>query len=191
MSAHHPALARAVTSPWVIPALLIVAGGAAAGVIRSYAGAGHEPESDLADVAFAAPVVMAGLVALAGVQWRRQGMVVGSAFAVYPIAIVSIVMWPLVIPASFLVVHGFTLKGAGEPLHLAGTVLLAAGLPVAFFALLVHEDPVAWQTAFGSGSSSDVVTNVEAVLSLSITAVAGLAATALLTTGEGRKGTPA
>ena len=165
-------------SPWLIPAVLVIAGGAALGVIRYYAGSPHEPESSLADVAFAAPSCTAGVLAVAGILMGHRGLVIGAGFALFPISVVSFVMLPLLVPAALLVAYAATLRGTGGALDFAEAALVAVGLPVAFFALLIHDDAATWHSGTSSGSTSDIVTTFEATLSLAITAV--VAATAAL-----------
>lgn len=83
-------------------------------------------------------------------------------------ALVSVVMWPLLVPAGFLIRYAIPRVAHARAPEMARGAVIALGLIAAFFMLLVHPDPVSWQSADGTtgGTSSDIITPTEATLSL-------------------------
>jgi hypothetical protein len=159
---------------WPLLALIVMAGGSLSATVHYYAGDPDVPESVLADAAFGAPVVMAGMLAFFATIRPHPAVLTAAGLAVLPIALVSVVTWPLLLPAGLLFVRGSTgLRRPSTGGIVAGGVI-AVGLPVAFVLLLVHQDPVSWQTSDRSGSSSDVITRAEAIASLLLVGVVGI-----------------
>lgn len=160
-----------------IASVIVIVGGVGLALVHNYAGNDGDPEGWLAASAFAAPFVMAGVLALFGVWRGRSGVVAAAGIALVPISIVSVVMWPILVPAAVLIVLGLAAGADRSARENVAFALVVVGLPIAFALLLVHNDPVSWVTPDGGGgSSSDVITNVEALGSLSITAMVSAAA---------------
>lgn len=151
-----------------VAAVLVVVAGAALVPIRLIAGDPNSPDGVFSSVALAAPFVAAGLVALIG-EWRRKPIYsVAAGVALLPMSIVSFILIPLLIPAMVLIAVSVPRASRSSNLDIGVSVVIVVGLVAAFVALLVHEDPVSWQTPTGGGSSSDIITTAEARLSLAI-----------------------
>ena len=174
--------AEAASRLWLVPALIVIAGGVALVAIRSYASESDNGEGLLADIAFGAPAFMAGIVALLAIWRGYPFVVVGTSVALMPIALVSVILWPLMVPVALLMAFGAPRISHTSASEIAAGGLTAVGLVSAFVLLLVHEDPVTWQSADGTrqGYSSDIITNVEASASLAIVAIVGLVAGATM-----------
>lgn len=156
--------------PWVIPPVLIIAGGFGTAALYYWAGEAYLPSRGLAGIAFAAPYLAAGSLALVGVRIGQPGLIAGGAMATFLISLVTWVLWPLVIPAGALIVHAVFRGSKPNPLGTASTALIFFGLVGAITALVRHDDPRAGVLADGSEwSASDVITAPEAVISLGIT----------------------
>ena len=167
---------------WLIPAFVVIASGTTLMAARHYASEPDDPEGWLAGVAFGAPALMAGILALLAILRGYPTVVVGASIAVIPISLVSVILWPLMVPVTLLLAFGLqriSRPAAGE-IVIGG--LIVVGLISAFVLLLVHEDPVTWQSADGKrgGGSSDIITTVEASASLTIVAAVGLVAGATM-----------
>ncbi len=83
-------------------------------------------------------------------------------YALVVCSVVSIVLFPLLVPAIALIVLGLRNSG-GRPGELWG-VVLAVALVATFAVVVFHQDPVTWD----GGSSSNIVTTAEATLSIAV-----------------------
>lgn len=173
---------------WALPGIALACGGIALTFIRRAAGTDGVPEGWWADAAFGAPFVVAGLVGLGGLICSRPAFIVAAGVAVMPIAMVSPVMWPLWLPAGAMVARGAAQMDDAPRSELLHGGAIGGILVVAFFALLVHDDPASWQNAQASGSTGDIVTGVEAAISLLLTATSGAVAAVALSPKRMRKG---
>jgi hypothetical protein len=160
---------RAVT----ITGAAVVGAAATLGVVRYVGGSPAEtgPEGALAALALAAVLATPGLLALLGRAGRRPSLYVVAGVALAPLSFLSFsgVTLPLLVPAAALAVAGarrIALDGRRcAPLWVmiwAVTSVLVA----AVVALFAHHDPRSWETATASGSTSDVITVAESLLSL-------------------------
>jgi hypothetical protein len=141
------------------------------------ASAGASPaEPVLGFVALGTVVAAPGVLALLGLQ-DRAGLWLPAGLAALPLAFLSFagLALPLVPVALVLVVAWTRHPGAhtGSVAH-PGVVtpLLVVLLVGAAVVLFVSEDPASWTTATGGGSTSDVITDREALLSLACTTLA-------------------
>lgn len=164
---------------WFLAATALIIGGVALCVIRYHA-SNPGPEGWLASIAFAAPIVVAGCLATIGLACRSSVLLFASSGAVIPMAWVSVLMWPLLVPALLLLIHATSFRTQPSPLEIGLGVVVAIGLIASFVALLVHQDPVSWQSNGSSGSSSDMITHTEAFISFGILAAASVMAFMLL-----------
>lgn len=157
-----------------LASISIVVGGVALIFVHYYAGSPDDPEGWLSAVGFAAPFIGAGFVALAGSIRGRAEMVLAAGIAVVPMSVLSVVLFPLVIPASVLVVQA--VKQGVRPQALVLPTVLAAGLVGALAVVVFHQDPAQWSTPDGSGSSSNIVTATESFIAISAAVSATLVA---------------
>ncbi len=146
------------------------------GVIHLKGGSPGDPEGLLAATAFASPIAIAGVLSLLGVWRGLPAITAASGLGVIPMCLVSFVMLPLLVPASLLVAYGLSPGTVRAKYEAQAGFVVGIGLVGAFFLLLVHLDPVTWSSQGGSGSSSDIITDLEAVASLSVVAVVFVAA---------------
>ena len=163
----------------IVSAVLVIVAGIALIPIREIASEPSNAEGPLSSVAFAAPFIAAGVVALLGEYRAKPIYSVAAGVALLPISLVSFILIPLLIPAILVIGMGLSRLSAPSNLDIGVSIVLTVGLVVAFAALLVHQDPTSWSTPTASGSSSDIVTTTEATLSLTIVA-AVLAVAALV-----------
>ncbi len=164
-----------------VPAVAVTVGGVAAGAVHYFAGSPGMPNGELAAMAFGAPWVMAGVLTLVGTIRGCPTVVAFAGMAAFPISLVSIVLWPLLVPALLLVAQGVSRFNHPAPRDIGVGFLIAIGLVSAFFLLLVHQDPATWQTPEGGTHySSDIITAVEALASLAIVVTVGVAAAATM-----------
>jgi hypothetical protein len=153
---------------------LVVVVGVVTGIVAT---AGREPVDPLlGTVALGAVVAGPGLVALLGLR-RRAALWLPAGIAAMPLAFLSFagVTLPL-FPAGIVLVATWarrpeqpTAKPAKAIVTTATVVFL---LLVAAAALFISEDPASWTTPTESGATSDIVTNREAMLSLTSLAMA-------------------
>ena len=157
---------------WTLPAFLVIGGGLLLTVGVYVAGEPGEPRSPLAPLAFGAPTLVAGLLALFGILRGHPAMVLAAGIALLPLSFISVVLWPMFLPAALLIAYGAGRTRGTSLGEVAAAVVVAVGLPVALFAMLVHQDPAMWISDDGKrgGGSSDIVTNAEVAVSLAITA---------------------
>ena len=134
-------------------------------------------ESGLGAAAFGVPYTTLGLLAILGSRSNRPALMAFSSMALLPMSMLSVVMFPFLLPAGFLFARALIglfdrrQQHLGWPESFLSFVLPA--MPVlAFGYLLFHEDPRSWETAGGgSYGTSDIVTYSEAALSLGTAAV--------------------
>ena len=81
-----------------------------------------------------------------------------------PISLVSIVMWPLLIPAGFLAWKGLQAAATRTVFDVPVSIAIVAGICGTFAMLLFHQDPASWETRAGSASSSNIITVTEALV---------------------------
>ena len=136
--------------------------------------AGDQPgflEEVLGAAALGAPYTTLGLLAILGSRSDRPALMAFSGMLLLPMSMLSVVMFPLLLPAGFLFARaliglfGRRQQHLGWPEPFLSFVLPA--MPVlALGYLLVHEDPRSWETVGGYHSTSDIVTFAESGLSL-------------------------
>ena len=165
---------------WLLLAGLIALGGLGVVALRVASTESYEPNRLLGSVALGVPYVVAGGIALAGVVRHRASLVTAGGMSAFVLAVVSLVLWPLVVPAGALIVRSVSMARA---VNLRGLLIVA----VSFFGLLaavtvlVYGEDEAGGTLPGGGTwyASDVVTRGEALSALAIT-LATAAAVAVL-----------
>lgn len=163
----------------VITAGAEVTAAAALGVVRFVGGSPAETgiEGAAGALALAAVLAAPGVLALLGSVGRRPGLLVAAGIALAPLSFLAFsgVTLPLLIPAMALTVAGARRltpdARACAPLWVTGWAVLAV-LGAAVVALFAHQDPRSWSTATSEGSTSDVITLGESLLSLWLVALA-------------------
>ncbi len=159
----------------IIASAIVIAGGVGLVFVHYYGGSPGDPEGWFSALGFAAPFLGLGTVALVGILRQRPALVLAAGVALMPMALVSIVLIPLLIPAIFLTVCSAAKQFRPGDLVLPG--LLAFGLLVVFGVLVFHQDPVTWSTPEGGGYSGNIVTSTEATFASATTAAIVSAAT--------------
>jgi hypothetical protein len=158
----------------VVAGVAAVLLGVALGVV---AGANASPADPvLGSAALGALVAAPGALALLGLR-DRAGLWLPAGLAALPLAFLSFagLTLPLLPSAVVFVVAWVRHPGshAGSVVHLGAVaplvVILLFGAAVALF---MSDDPASWTTATGGGSTSDIITNREALLSLACTMLA-------------------
>lgn len=157
---------------------LIIVAGAVLGVVRYVGGTPVERgvEGAAGAVALAAVVAAPGLLALLALV-GRPGLLLPAATVLVPLSFLSFagVTLPLLIPAALLFV-AYGRRSSAQPVRHRGAPLVTAGvlalLVAAGAALFVHDDPREYTTATVSGSTSDVLTIAESLISLVLAATA-------------------
>jgi len=139
-----------------------------------YGGSPGDPEGWFSAIGFGAPFMGAGGMALVGTLRRRAGLVLMAVGAVIPMAMMSIVLIPLIIPSIVLVVQAGSAEVSRSDLALGA--LLAVVLVGTMAVLVLHQDPAQWPTPDGRGSSSNIVTTAEAGLAIAAAATVNLIA---------------
>lgn len=155
---------RAGDRRWAaIAGVLAIAGGVALVVIHYVGGGPHyadDPEGWYASIAFGAPFVAAGVLAVLGVLLDAGWLWWSAGAVLVACSIVSFVMFPLIAVGIVLIVAGRRARST-----LATTVcglLFATALGAVFAVLVFHQDPATW----AGGGSSNIITTVEATLSV-------------------------
>jgi hypothetical protein len=167
--------------------IIIIAGAeigavAAIGVVRFVGGSPAErgAEGALAAVALAAVLAAPGVLALLG-RAGRPSLLVAAGVMLAPLSFLSFagVLLPLLIPAVLLVVAGArrlgrdTATGTAPCAPVWVTIwALVVVIGAAVLALFAHQDPRSWSSATAEGSTSDVITFGESLLSLWLVALA-------------------
>ena len=85
---------------WLLLAGLIALGGLGVVALRVASTESYEPNRLLGSVALGVPYVVAGGIALAGVVRHRASLVTAGGMSAFVLAVVSLVLWPLVVPAG-------------------------------------------------------------------------------------------
>lgn len=164
---------------------LVVIGAVALGAVRYLGGSPAERGVDGGAGAVALAAVFAQTAALAwlGAHRRRPWLLLSAGVALVALSLVSIAAFVLLVPAAVFLWRGVTSRGewsiAGGFVALACTAAAIASLVVLF----VHDDPREWSRALAGdsieqGSVSDVITAVEAAVSVAVIAMSlALAAT--------------
>jgi hypothetical protein len=143
---------------------LTVIAGVGLMAVHYYAGSPDDPEGWFAAVGFGAPFVGAGALCLVGNRTARPMLCVAAGIALVIMSAVSIVMLPLLIAAAIMIAAARDIS-TNEGKRLV-PFLLAALLVAAFGFLVFHQDPATWSTPDGGGGSSNIVTGLEASMSV-------------------------
>ena len=134
-------------------------------------------EGGLGAVAFGAPYSTLGLLAILGSRSNRPALMAFSSIPLLPMSMLSVVMFPLLLPAGFLFVRALIGLFNRRQQHLGWpepvlSFVLSAMPVLAFGYLLFHQDPRSWAKVGGdSYGTSDIVTFAESALSLGTAAV--------------------
>lgn len=167
--ASSPAFVRSVA------AFLVLAGlGLAAIRFAGASPADDGVEGALGSLALGAPVAATGVLALLAAR-DRAILLLPAAVVLVPMSFLSfaLVTLPLLIPSALLFI-AHRRRASVEPISTGRAILTLGVVAVlligAIAALFVHQDPRAYTTATGGGSTSDVITAVEAAISLALTA---------------------
>lgn len=175
----HPAAGRVGSPAFIrgVAALLIVAGAGLAAI--RFAGASPVEdgvEGAIGSLALGAPVMATGVLALLAVRGRAV-LLLPVAVVLVPMSFLSfaLVTLPLLVPAVMLfVAYGrrSSIESVSGPRAALTTALVSVLLVAAVAALFVHLDPREYTTPTTSGGTSDVITVVEALISLALTGTA-------------------
>lgn len=165
-------------------AAIVMAAAVGLGIVRYLAGDPSTPHHIVGCAAFAAPFFTGGLVAFLGERRGHPMFVAAAGIGLWPISLVSIVMWPLLIPAAFLTWKGRQVAATRGPLDIPVSIAIVAGIWGTFAMLLFHQDPASWQTHHGSASSSNIITIGEALVTGAV--LVGVVAAALLAPANAR-----
>ena len=133
----------------MVTGAITIAAGIAVMVVHNSAGTDGDTEGWFAAAGFGAPFVGAGSLAVIGGALDRPALCVAAGIALHPMSVVSIILWPLLIPAALMVWAGLT--NAPRARSLAAALLHAIALIAVFGFLVLHQDPVTWTTPTGSG----------------------------------------
>lgn len=156
----------------------VVAAGAGLALLR-YVGEvppQRGPEGMLGALALGTIVSVPGVLALLGLI-DRPALFLSAASVLVPLSFLSFagVTLPLLVPATMLfVAYGRRSSGdaAGRGRAVLAVIAVLVLLVAAAVALFAHDDPRSYATATGSGSTSDVITVGEALLSLALSGAA-------------------
>ncbi len=187
---------RGVGSDAVVAGLgwFVVAGGVALGVVRyvepgGASAAERAMEGPWGGLALGAVVAAPGALVLLALR-DRPVLLLPVAIILVPLSFLSFagILLPLLIPAGMLfAAHGR--RSVYHPLGVWRTGLVAlsvaAFLIAAVISLFVHQDPRHYTSATVSGSTSDVITPLEALICLAF--VTAAMATAWLATAPKRR----
>ena len=141
--------------------------------------AGDQPgffEEVLGAAALGAPYTTLGLLSILGSRSDRPALMAFSSMLLLPMSMLSVVMFPLLLPAGFLFARAMIGLFGRRQQHLGWpepylSFVLPAMPVLALGYLLFHEDPRSWETAGGHRGTSDIVTFAESGLSLGTAAV--------------------
>jgi hypothetical protein len=165
-------------APWqrgvVAAGVAVVLLGVVLGVVASAGAIPADPVLGFA--ALGALVAAPGVLALLGLR-DRAGLWLPAGLAAFPLAFLSFagLTLPLLPLAAVFVTawvrhprsHTSAVVHPAVAAPLVVTLLLGAAV-----ALFISDDPASWTTSTGGGSTSDVITNREALLSLACTMLA-------------------
>ena len=149
-----------------IAAIATIAGGGGLIAIHHFGGSPGDPEGWFASAGFGAPFIGAGLLGLLGVLKLRPLYCAAAGLALWPMCMISVVAFPLLVPAAMLIAVASRNDVAPNKLFVAAIPALVLAATTWF--LVLHQDPVTWTTANGGGSSSNIVTTFEATLSIAV-----------------------
>lgn len=128
-------------------------------------------------LAFGGVIAVPGVLALLGLA-DRPVLLLPAGILLIPLSAVSFagVTLPLLIPAVMLLV-AYGRRSSGRPSAYPGqagvcVVVVLVLVVLAFLVLFAHDDPRSYSTPTGGGSTSDVVTVAEAMLSLALSTTA-------------------
>ena len=149
----------------IVAAIATVAAGFLAMAFHYFAGAEGDPEGVWSAIGFGAPFVGIGGLASIGLKFGKPVLCGFAGLSLIPMSIVSIVLLPLLIAATILM--SVPAESPGPKGSFVPPAMFAV-VPLISFAILVfHRDPVTWTTPDGdSGGSSDIVTSLEASISV-------------------------
>ena len=154
---------------------LVVLAGVALAVTRYVGGTPVERglEGGLGSVALGALLASPGAMALLSLT-SRPALLLPAATLLIPLAFISFagIALPLLVPAAMLfVAYGRRSDRAASRTGWAvlSTLAVLALLAAAAIALFAHPDPRSYTTPTGGGSTSDVITYTESLLSLALT----------------------
>jgi hypothetical protein len=133
-------------------------------------------EAWLGSLALGGVVAAPGILAVLAL-WDRPALLLPAATVLVPVSFLSFagILLPLLVPAALLfIAYGRrSARWPGRRLRTAATLAWVQVLLVAAVAaLLVHQDPRSYATDLEQGSTSDVVTVAEAVVSLALVGAA-------------------
>ena len=156
-------------------AAFVVLAGLGLAAIRFAGGSPAErgAEGVLGSLALGAPVMATGALALLSLR-QRATLMLPAAVVLIPMSFLSfaLVTLPLLVPAVLLVI-GYQRRRDAESRSGLGTAVtlsvVALLLIAAVGALLVHQDPREYATPTSRGSTSDIITMAEALISLALT----------------------
>ena len=162
-------------SPRTIAAIgaCIVAAGGAIVVVRYL---GRSPAEPGLEIGLGGVVAAPGVLAVLAL-WDRPALLLPAALVLVPVSFLSFagILLPLLAPAVLLCV-AYGRRSAlqpGRPVRTAATLAWVQVLLVAAVAaLLVHQDPRSYATPVEQGSTGDVVTVAEALVSLALVGTA-------------------
>ena len=137
--------------------------------VHYYGGSPDDPEGWFAAAGFGVPFVGAGALCLVGNRTDRPILCVAAGIALMIMSVVSIVMFPLLVAAVIMMTAARN-TSANEAKRVV-PLLCTAGLVSAFGFLVFHQDPATWSTPEGGGGSSNIVTGLEASVSLAVVMV--------------------
>ena len=134
-------------------------------VLHYFAGTEGDPEGVWSAIGFGAPFIGIGGLALTGLQFDKPVLCRVSGLCLIPMSLISIVLIPLIVAAVALISlaqETTASEGSYVPPAIFATVPL-----IAFAILVFHRSPVTWTTPDGdSGGSTDIVTSLEASISV-------------------------
>ena len=112
-------------------------------------------------------VAAPGVLALLALH-QRPVLLLSSGIVLFPLSFISFVLVPLLLTAGLLIA-AYGARSASNQLSPVRTALItmsvAALLVAAVISLFVHEDPRSYSTPAGGGSTSDVITPLETLIS--------------------------
>ncbi len=172
----------------IVVAAMFVAGWALfLGGMRWFGETNGEPNVRLAGTALAAPYVTVAALALAGALGDRPWLLAAAGAALMPMSVMlfSPATLPLLFPAAFFVMRGFSDTSGWPRAGVIAAIVAAVMLVAAPLALFVHEDAAEWETPSGGGAgTSNTVTRTESFAALALSA--GAIAVAALGSGAVR-----
>ena len=152
----------------IASAITIAAGGGLI-AIHHLGGTPGDTEGWFASTGFGAPFIGAGLLGLLAVLKSCPLYCAAAGLALPPMCIISVIGFPLLIPAGMLIVVALANEVPVREMALAAIPALALAATTWF--LVLHQDPVTWTTATSSGGSSNIITSFEATLSITVVTI--------------------